>query len=127
MGQLLRNEPLTVIGDGKQTRCFTFVDDAVRATVAAGVGPDTDGDVFNIGTAVETTILELAQTMIDISGSKSTIKFVTQESIYGTSYEDIPRRVPDNTKMREVLGVTAETPLAEGLRRTIDWFRAAMA
>jgi UDP-glucose 4-epimerase len=127
MGQLLRNEPLTVIGDGKQTRCFTYVDDAVRATVAAGIAANTDGDVFNIGTAVETSITELAQTMIDISGSKSTIKFVTQESVYGSSYEDIPRRVPDNTKMREVLGVTAETPLAEGLRRTIEWFRAAMA
>src|SRR5215471_18527798 len=57
MGQVLRNEPLTVIGDGLQTRCFTYVDDAVRATVAAGVGPGTEGEVFNIGTAVETTIL----------------------------------------------------------------------
>jgi len=127
MGQVLRNEPLTVIGDGKQTRCFTYVDDAVKATVAAGIAPNTDGDVFNIGTAVETSILELAQTMIDIAGSSSTIKFVTQESVYGSSYEDIPRRVPDNGKMQKVLGVTAETPLAEGLRRTIEWFRAASA
>jgi UDP-glucose 4-epimerase len=116
-----------VIGDGKQTRCFTYVDDAIKATVAAGIAPNTDGDVFNIGTAVETSILELAQTMIDIAGSSSTIKFVTQESVYGSSYEDIPRRVPDNGKMQKVLGVTAETPLAEGLRRTIEWFRAASA
>ena len=127
MGQVLRNEPVTVIGDGKQTRCFTYVDDAIKATVAAGIAPNTDGDVFNIGTAVETSILELAQTMIDIAGSSSTIKFVTQESVYGSSYEDIPRRVPDNGKMQKVLGVTAETPLAEGLRRTIEWFRAASA
>jgi len=127
MGQVLRNEPLTVIGDGKQTRCFTYVDDAVKATVAAGIAPNTDGDVFNIGTAVETSILDLAQTMIDIAGSSSTIKFVTQESVYGSSYEDIPRRVPDNGKMHDVLGVKAETPLAEGLRRTIEWFRTATA
>jgi nucleoside-diphosphate-sugar epimerase len=123
MGQILRNEPVTVIGDGTQTRCFTYIEDAVKATIAAGVAPDTDGDVFNIGTAVETPIIELARTMIDIAGSSSTIKFVTQESVYGSSYEDIPRRVPDNAKMERVLGVRADTKLADGLRRTIDWFR----
>jgi UDP-glucose 4-epimerase len=125
MGQVLRDEPLAVIGDGTQTRCFTYIDDAVRATIAAGIAPGTDGDVFNIGTNVETSIAELARLMIDIAGAKSTIKFVTQESVYGSSYEDIPRRVPDNTKMREVLGVRADTPLREGLRRTIEWFRSA--
>lgn len=125
MGQVLRDEPVTVIGDGTQTRCFTYIDDAVRATIAAGIVPGTDGDVFNIGTNVETSIAELARLMIDIAGAKSTIKFVTQESVYGSSYEDIPRRVPDNTKMREVLGVRADTPLREGLRRTIEWFRSA--
>jgi UDP-glucose 4-epimerase len=124
MGQVLRGEPLTVIGDGKQTRCFTYVDDAVRATVAAGVAPGTDGEVFNIGTNVETTILELAETMIAIAGSKSTIKFVTQESVYGSSYEDIPRRVPDATKMETILKVRADTSLREGLTRTIEWFRS---
>jgi UDP-glucose 4-epimerase len=123
MGQVLRGEPLTVIGDGKQTRCFTYVDDAVRATVAAGTAPGTDGQVFNIGTNVETTILELAETMIDIAGSKSTIKFVTQESVYGSSYEDIPRRVPDTTRMENVLGVQTNTSLRDGLARTIEWFR----
>ncbi|HUI26353.1 MAG TPA: NAD-dependent epimerase/dehydratase family protein [Candidatus Kryptonia bacterium] len=123
MGQVLRNEPVTVIGDGKQTRCFTYIDDVVKATIAAGIAPNTDGEVFNIGTAVETTILELARTMIDIAGASSTIKYVTQESVYGTSYEDIPRRVPDNTKMIDVLGVKPEISLADGLRRTIDWFR----
>jgi UDP-glucose 4-epimerase len=123
MGQLLRNEPLTVIGDGTQTRCFTYIDDCVRATVAAGTAPGTDGEVFNVGTAVETTILELARMMIDIAGSSSTIQFVTQESVYGSSYEDIPRRVPDTAKMETILGVRATTPLREGLAHTIEWFR----
>ena len=126
MGQVLRGEPLTVIGDGKQTRCFTYVDDAVRATVAAGIAPGTDGEVFNIGTNVETTILELAEQMIDIAGSKSTIKFVSQESVYGTSYEDIPRRVPDASKMENILGVHADTSLRDGLARTIEWFRTTL-
>ena len=123
MGQLLRDEPLTVIGDGMQTRCFTYIDDCIRATIAAGVGPGTEGQVFNIGTNVETTILDLAKAMIEAGGSKSTIKFVSQESVYGSSYEDIPRRVPDVTRMETILGVRAETPLVEGLRKTIEWFR----
>jgi len=127
MGQLLRNEPLTVIGDGRQTRCFTYVDDAIRATVQAGILPGTSGQVFNIGTAVETSILDLAKLMLEISGSKSEIRFVSKEEVYGTSYEDILRRVPDNTRMREVLGVSDEIPLREGLARTIDWFRAQPA
>ena len=127
MGQLLRGEPLTVIGDGLQTRCFTYVDDAVAATIAAGVGEGTDGQVFNIGTDAETSILELAKLMIDISGSKSTISFVRKEDVYGNSYEDIARRVPDNRRMRETLGVEADTALRDGLARTIEWFRGRTA
>src|SRR5262249_26341262 len=119
MGQLLRGEPLTVIGDGMQTRCFTYVDDAIKATIAAGTAPNTDGEVFNVGTDVETSILDLAKLMIDISGSKSTIRFVSKEEVYGTSYEDIARRVPDARKMREVLGVKTEVALRDGLARTI--------
>ncbi|MFQ5665919.1 MAG: NAD-dependent epimerase/dehydratase family protein [Candidatus Binatia bacterium] len=125
MGQVLRGEPVTVIGDGRQTRCFTYVDDAVRATVAAGSAPDTNGEVFNIGTRQETTILDLARLMIDVAGSTSTIEFVSQDSVYGPGYEDIPRRVPDTTRMEAVLGVRAETSLREGMRRTIAWFRTA--
>jgi UDP-glucose 4-epimerase len=125
LGQALRGEPLTVIGDGKQTRCFTYVDDAVRATVAAGVGAGTDGDVFNIGTDVEHTVLELAEAIIAVTGSRSTIEFVPQATVYGKSYEDIGRRVPDVAKMHRVLGVHAETPLTDGLRKTVEWFRGS--
>jgi UDP-glucose 4-epimerase len=123
LGQALRNEPLTVIGDGLQTRCFTFIDDAVQATIAAGIGAGTDGEVFNIGTDVETTVLDLAQRIIAVTGSSSRIELVPQERVYGASYEDIGRRVPDVTKMRTVLGVTADTPLDAGLRKTVEWFQ----
>jgi UDP-glucose 4-epimerase len=123
MGQLLRGEPLCVIGDGLQTRCFTYVDDAIRATIAAGMREGTDGEIFNVGTAVETSILDLAKLMIEISGSKSTIRFVSKEEVYGKSYEDIQRRVPDVTRMHEQLEVKAGVPLREGLARTIEWFR----
>src|SRR5262249_48626581 len=101
MGQLLRGADLTVIGDGKQTRCFTYVTDAVAATIAAGIRPEAEGEVINIGVDVETSVLEFAKLMLELFGpTTSKINFVTQEDVYGKSYEDIPRRVPDNTKMK---------------------------
>ena len=124
MGQLLRGEDLTVIGDGLQTRAFTYVDDAVEALVRAGTLPQAVGGIFNIGTDRETTILELAEAMIRVHpGTGSKIRMVHQEQVYGTSYEDIPRRVPDITRLRTILGVEPKVPLEEGLARTIDWFR----
>jgi len=125
IGQLLRNEPVTVIGDGSQTRCFTYIDDAIRATVAAGLKPEAEGEIFNIGTDVETSIKELAELMIKVSGAKSRITFVTEESVYGESYEDIQRRVPKVAKMNRILGVRAETSLENGLRETWEWFKAS--
>lgn len=122
LGQMLRDEPVTLIGDGLQTRCFTYVDDAVRATVQAGLRREADGGIFNIGTDRETTIRELAETMKRITRSRSAIVSVPQERIYGPSYEDIPRRVPDVTRMKTILGVTPSVELGEGLARTIAWF-----
>ncbi len=123
MGQLLRGEPLTVIGDGSQTRCFTYVTDAVRATVAAGLLASAAGEVINVGTDRETSIRRLAELMIEIGGGTSTVRLVPQEKIYGDGYEDVPRRVPDVQRMETLLGVRATTSLEEGLERTIAWFR----
>ena len=123
LGQLLRGEPLSVIGDGTQTRCFTYVDDAIQATVAAGVRSAAAGQIINVGTDEETSIRRLAELMVEIGGGASTLRFVRQETVYGESYEDVPRRVPDVTAMQRLLGVRAATPLALGLARTIDWFR----
>ena len=125
LGQALRDEPVTVIGDGLQTRCFTYVTDAITATVQAGLKEEAVGEVFNIGTDREHTIRELAEQLIRIAGSKSTIRYVPQQTVYGPSYEDIPRRIPNVKKMQEVLGVKASIALDEGLRHTIDYFRHA--
>jgi UDP-glucose 4-epimerase len=124
MGQLLRGADLTVIGDGSQTRCFTYVTDAVAATVAAGLNPAADGNAINIGVDVETSVLDFAKLMLELYGPcKSRIKFVAQEEVYGKSYEDIPRRVPDNSKMRQLLGVEPKVTLREGTRLSMEWFR----
>jgi UDP-glucose 4-epimerase len=128
MGQLLRGADLTVIGDGRQTRCFTYVTDAVAATVAAGINPAADGHAINIGTDVETSVLEVANLMLELYGpAKSKIKFVSQADVYGQSYEDIPRRVPDNTRMRTLLGVTPKVSLREGTALAMEWFRSELA
>lgn len=123
LSQLMRGAPLTVIGNGEQTRCFTYVDDAIRATVAAGVREEAVGRVINIGTDNEVTIRHLAELMIRLSDAPSSIKFVAQESVYGESYEDIPRRVPAVRLMTEILQVVPQISLEEGLRRTIEWFQ----
>lgn len=125
MGQVLRGEDVTVVGDGSQTRCFTYVSDAIRATVQAGLKGEAIGGIFNIGTDEEISILDFAKAMIEVARSPSRIRFVTQQSVYGNSYEDIQRRVPDNTRMKEILGVVPEISVREGLRRTIEWFREA--
>ena len=126
MGQLLRGEPLTVIGDGSQTRCFTYVKDPVVATMAAGLTAAAEGEVINVGSDVETSIRGLAERMIAIGGGPSTLRFVQQEAVYGDGYEDVLRRVPDVTRMVQLLGVRATTSLDEGLAQTIGWFRSQL-
>ena len=123
MGQLLRGEPLTVIGDGSQTRSFTYVDDAVRATLAAGLAPAAVGQAINIGSEEEVSIATLASMMVRLAGSASPVIFVPKEAVYDRGYEDIPRRVPAVRRMRELLGARAEIPLEEGLARTIEWVK----
>lgn len=123
MGQLLRGEPLTVIGDGKQTRTFIYVDDAIRATVASGLREEAVGQVINIGSMEEVTIRDLAERMIRIGSSTSPIIHVSKEAVYGPRYEDIPRRIPSTQRMQELLGVQATMTLDDGLARTIAWFK----
>jgi len=121
--QLRRGEPVTVIGDGFQTRTFTYVDDAVRATVQAGLRAEAEGQAINVGSEEEVSIRDLAARMIRITGSPSRISFVHQDAVYAQGYEDIPRRVPSVRRMRELLGVRAETTLDVGLGQTIEWFK----
>ncbi|MFN2166967.1 MAG: GDP-mannose 4,6-dehydratase [Anaerolineae bacterium] len=117
--------PMTVFDDGQQTRCFTFVDDTVRGTILAGTVPGAVGQVFNIGSNRETTILELAQMIRGLVGSESEIVRVPYRNVFGENFEETRRRVPDVQRAAEVLGFRAETPLEEGLQRTIAWFNEA--
>lgn len=125
--QALQDAPLTVLDDGQQTRCFTYVSDTVRGTLLAGTHQAAVGQVFNIGNNRETSVLELAQMVIQATGSRSQIKHVSYEQFYGPRFEETRRRVPDVAKAERVLGFRAEVPLEEGLRQTIAYFRALAA
>jgi UDP-glucose 4-epimerase len=121
--QALAGEPLTVHGDGTQTRCFTYIADTVEGTFLAGTKEEAEGSVFNIGNDAEITIQDLAMKIKEVSGSSSEITNVSYESRYGLSFEDTKRRVPDLTRSRKVLGYSPTITLEEGLRLTLDWWR----
>ena len=121
--QALAGEPLTVHGDGSQSRCFTYIADTVEGTFLAGTVKGAEGSVFNIGNDVEITINDLAERIRVVSESKSQITHVSYESRYGKAFEDTKRRVPDLARSRNVLGYSPTTSLDEGLRLTLDWWR----
>ncbi|MBI3988605.1 MAG: GDP-mannose 4,6-dehydratase [candidate division NC10 bacterium] len=121
--QALAGEPITVHGDGSQTRCFTYMDDTVRGTLLAGEVKAGEGQAFNIGNNRETSILELAKLIKRLTRSDSKIILVPYESYYGEGFEDTRRRVPSIERARKVLGFKPKVDLSEGLRRTIAWWR----
>ncbi|MGE3619299.1 MAG: GDP-mannose 4,6-dehydratase [Acidimicrobiia bacterium] len=121
--QATAGEPITVHGDGLQTRCFTFVADTVRGTVSAGLSDAAVGQVVNLGSDHEITIAELAQRVRDYVGSSSEIRHVTHESYYGPGFADTRRRVPDISRARQLLGWEPTVDLEEGLGRTYEWWK----
>jgi UDP-glucose 4-epimerase len=126
--QATAGEPLTVYGDGKQTRCFTYVDDCIAGTILAMETHAAEGQVINIGNqATETSISDLAHMVVDACGSRSRVDFEAYESHFGPGFEDTRRRVPSSTKAAELLGWTASIDLADGLRRTLQWWRSRPA
>ncbi len=123
IGQALRGEPLTVHGDGRQTRSFTYIDDTVEGTVLAAKCEEANSEVFNIGREEETTILQLAEMVKKITGSSSQIIFVPYDDLYGPYFEDPRHRLPDGSKAERLLGFKAQVSLAEGLKKTVAWFK----
>jgi UDP-glucose 4-epimerase len=121
--QALTGLPLTVHGDGNQSRCFTYIDDTVRGTLLAAFTPEAEGLVFNLGATRETTIRELAELICAAAGSNSEIRYTPYEEYYGPGFEDTRRRVPDITRAREILNWTPAVDLEDGLMRTIQWWQ----
>jgi UDP-glucose 4-epimerase len=120
IGQALRNEPVTVFGDGEQTRCFTYVGDVVRSIIALTETDRAWGDVYNVGRHAEISISDLAGRVIELTSSSSEIVYVPYAEAYAAGFEDMRRRVPDVTKLRETIGYAPDTTLDETLRRIIE-------
>ncbi|MER7763277.1 NAD-dependent epimerase/dehydratase family protein [Streptomyces sp. NPDC097619] len=119
----LNGLPPVVYDRGGQTRCFTYVADAVAATVTAASDDRALGECFNVGSGTETTVSEVGALIAELTGIGTTVPLETDEHL-GARYQDLLRRVPDTTKIGQVLGWKAETGLREGLERTLDWARA---
>lgn len=121
--QALADEPITVFGDGTQSRSFTYVGDAVRALQALMVEPKAIGQVFNIGNVEEVTIRELAERVKAATGSSSSIVTIPYEQAYDSGFEDMPRRVPDLSKIKGMVGYEPQVRLDEIIRRVVEDFR----
>lgn len=109
---------LQILGDGSQSRSFTYVDDVADAIVTIGLDPEGEGEDFNIGTGVETSIRELIDLLWSAAGRDGSPQLITSDPLP----VDVQRRVPDVTKIRERLRWSARVSLEEGLRRTVDWY-----
>jgi UDP-glucose 4-epimerase len=118
----LRGEPLEIYGDGSQKRCFTYIDDTVAGTMAA-LRKEANGLAFNIGSNRPITIRELAQLIIKLSKSDSTLLSKSYFEAYGPGYEDMPDRQPDLSRSEAILGYKPSVTLEEGLSQTIEWYR----
>ncbi len=120
VGQALRGEPLTVYGDGNQTRCFSYVGDVVPAMVRLVEEPAAYGEAFNLGGAEEVSIVNLAHRILDVTGSRSPITFVSYSEAYAAGFEDMRRRVPDFSRAYALVGFVPATPLDEIIRRVAE-------
>jgi UDP-glucose 4-epimerase len=120
VGQALRGQPLTVYGDGQQSRCFCDVRDVVEGLVGLVAHPAAAGRVFNLGSTEEITILELARRIVQRTGSRSEIVFVPYDQAYAPGFEDMRRRVPDITRIRELIGWQPRRTLDEILDAVIE-------
>jgi len=117
--QALQGRPITVFGDGSQTRSFTYLTDQIEGLLKLASKEEAKGSVVNIGNDLETTVLEMAKKVLEITGSRSEITF------HQLPKDDPLRRKPIITRAREILGWEPKVPLEVGLARTIEWYKSA--
>ena len=113
VSQALRDLPITIFGDGNQTRCFCYVGDVVDGILALGGEPAAFGRVFNLGGSEEISIRSLAERVVSLSNSKSELEFISYDTAYEEGFEDMQRRVPDITRARDLVGFDPQAGLDE--------------
>lgn len=124
--RILNGRQPLLYDSGDQTRCFTYVDDAIAGTLLAADSDVAIGAAFNIGSMTETTVREVIELAIKIADVDSVYgpETISTAAKYGDRYEDIPRRIPDSRKAQRELGWRLQVDVEEGIRRTIEWARA---
>jgi UDP-glucose 4-epimerase len=123
VGQALAGEPISVYGDGQQSRCFCAVSDVVAALIGLSTHPEAPGRVYNVGSEEETTIMALAERVRKLTGSSSPIVTIPYAEAYAPGFEDMQRRVPDTTRVQGLLGWQPQLSLDETLHRVIAYER----
>ena len=121
--QAINNKPITVYGDGKQVRSFTYITDAVAVIKALMSQPAAEGEVFNIGSTESISIVELAEKIKRLSKSNSSITFIPYEQAYNSNFEDMFYRVPDISKIEKLIGSSSGFKLDEMIKEIIDHYR----
>jgi UDP-glucose 4-epimerase len=121
LDQALAGEPITVYGDGLQTRCFSYVGDVVQGVLRLAECGESVGEIYNIGSDRETTIQELAERVVALAQSPSSIRKVPYDEVFGESFQDVRRRVPDLSKIRGRIGQLPMADLDTLLRSTLVW------
>jgi nucleoside-diphosphate-sugar epimerase len=124
--QALTGEPISVYGDGEQTRCFTHVSDVVEALPKLLALNEARGEVFNLGGTEEISMLQLAERVKEVTGSKSPINMIPYEQAYVAGFEDMRRRVPDLTKVNKAIGYAPRRDLNQILKDVADELRQTM-
>lgn len=125
--QALKGEPLTVYGDGTQTRAFAYVGDVVDAMIALMENSKAYGEVFNIGNDKEISIAELARLVIERTHSPSSITYIPFEQAYDENFEDLQRRVPDLTKIRQLINYTPKVGIEEIIDKVTAYMRSRLS
>jgi UDP-glucose 4-epimerase len=123
--QAIQGKPITIFGDGKQSRCFTHVRDAASALAALGQKEKMVGEIVNLGNDEEITIADLAQKIKTISGSASELKYIPYDEAYEEGFEDMKRRVPDLSKIRELTGYSPRYSLDDIINDVIQYYKNA--
>jgi UDP-glucose 4-epimerase len=118
----LNNEPITIYGNGEQTRCFTYISDVISGTISCLL-PISNNEVFNIGMEQQLSINTLASKIKSFTNSMSPIVYIPYKQAYGEGYEDMQDRIPDITKARRLLNYNPVVNIDDGLIKTIEWYK----
>lgn len=121
--QALMGQPITVFGDGTQSRCFSHVADVVRCLTAVAQCPEAVGQVVNVGSQEEISIQDLAILVKKLTASSSEIVYVPYAEAYAEGFEDMPRRMPDVSKLESLVGFVPQTGIEDIVQKVIEYFR----